>query len=185
MNAIIFSSKFWLSKLFPQFVLITGIHAYTWFELNCCTLCLKGGGRSTALLLVSFHRCETLPCVFSEPRERHHRDLKWLLLLIPGTSQGQFQINWLFQGQSRQAFLSYTTKMGPSLPHPDPYQDFWGCPNESSLVFIFSSISSERIILVGDKDIWKYLISLSDGIKKMEQNEPGSKKPYPLSFALH
>lgn len=137
------------------------------------------------------HRCWSvstdvkLPCVFSEPRERCHCDFKWLLLLIPGTSQRQFQISWLFQGHSRQALLPYTTKMGPSLPHPGPYQDFWGCSNKSNLIFIFCSTCTERIIPLGDRDIWKYLLPLSDGIKKMEQNESRNKKPYPLPFALY
>lgn len=87
--------------------------------------------------------------------------------------------------KSSQASLPYTTKMGPSLPHPDPFQDCWGCPKESSLVFIFSSIYTERIIPLEDRDIWKYLLWLSDNINKIEQNEPRSKKPYPLPFALH
>lgn len=185
MTAIIFSPKFWPFKLFSLTLLTTGSRAYSWFKLSCCSLCLNGGGRSTASLLFCFYRCETLQCVFSESRERCYRDFKWLLLLIPGTSRRQFQINWLFQGQSSQASLPYTTKMGPSLPHPDPYQDFWGCPNESSLVFIFCSIYTKGINPLGDRDIWKYLTALSDHIKKTEQNEPRSKNPYPLPFALH
>lgn len=111
---------------FYLFWQLEAIHIHG-LKLNCCTLCLNGGGRSSALLLVCFHRCETLPCVFSEPRKRCHRDFKWLFLLIPGTSQRQFQINWLFQGQSSQALLPYTTKVGsitpPSWPLPRFFED--------------------------------------------------------------